>query len=111
MVIHEPNPWALLSLTVAQVKPPLAVWFHSEVVRPALQYRLFYHPLASPCLRRALVESSSRHRSLAEHAAALAPYRERVRVIPFGIDMSRWTRRRRSARGRPRFARPPARAR
>ena len=27
---------------------------------------------------------------LAEHAAALAPYRERVRVIPFGIDLSRW---------------------
>src|SRR3954468_18078506 len=89
MVIHEPNPWALLSLTVAQVKPPLAVWFHSEVVRPALQYRLFYHPLASRAFGRArrIIVSSP---LLAEHAAALAPYRERVRVIPFGIDLSRW---------------------
>jgi glycosyltransferase involved in cell wall biosynthesis len=89
MVIHEPNPWALLSLTVAQVKPPLAVWFHSEVVRPALQYRLFYHPLASRAYERArrIIVSSP---LLEENAAALAPYRECVRVIPFGIDMSRW---------------------
>jgi glycosyltransferase involved in cell wall biosynthesis len=89
MVIHEPNPWALLSLTVARVKPPLAVWFHSEVVRPMLQYRLFYHPLASRAYARArrIIVSSP---LLAENAAALAPYRDRVRVIPFGIDMSRW---------------------
>jgi rhamnosyl/mannosyltransferase len=89
MVIHEPNPWALLSLTVARVKPPLAVWFHSEVVRPRLQYGLFYHPLARRAYERArrIIVSSP---LLAEHAAALAPYRERVRVIPFGIDLSRW---------------------
>jgi len=28
--------------------------------------------------------------ALAEHAAALTPYRERVRVIPFGIDAAGW---------------------
>ena len=27
---------------------PLAIWYHSDVVRPALQYALFYAPLARP---------------------------------------------------------------
>src|SRR6185295_2838501 len=27
---------------------------------------------------------------LAEHASALAPYRDRITVIPFGIDVARW---------------------
>lgn len=90
MVVHEPNPWALLAMATARPSLPLVVWFHSEVVRPRLQYALFYHPLARLVYGRAarIVVSSP---LLAEHAAALAPYRDRVRVIPFGIDPSRWT--------------------
>ncbi len=89
MILHEPNPWALLSFAIARPKVPLAVWFHSEVVRPRLQYALFYHPLARIVYEQArrIVVSSP---LLAEHAAALAPYRDRIAVIPFGIDESRW---------------------
>jgi glycosyltransferase involved in cell wall biosynthesis len=89
MVLHEPNPWALLSLAIARPRTPTVVWFHSEVVRPRLQYALFYHPLAHRVYRRArlIVVSSP---LLGEHAAALAPYRDRIRVIPFGIDATRW---------------------
>ena len=89
IVLHEPNPWALLSFTIARPRAPLAIWFHSEVVRPRLQYALFYHPLARAAYRaaRRIVVSSP---ALAEHAAALAPYRDRVVVIPFGIDAARW---------------------
>lgn len=89
MVVHEPNPWALLSLAVGRATLPVAIWFHSEVVRPRLQYALFYHPLARGVYTRArrIVVSSP---LLAEHAQALAPHRDRVRVIPFGIDASRW---------------------
>ena len=89
MILHEPNPWALLSFAIARPKVPLAVWFHSEVVRPRLQYALFYHPLARIVYtqaRRIVVSSPL----LAENAAALAPYRDRIAVIPFGIDESRW---------------------
>src|SRR6478672_3612939 len=46
MVVHEPNPWALVPTAIARPTLPIAVWFHSEVVRPRLQYALFYHPLA-----------------------------------------------------------------
>ena len=89
IVLHEPNPWALLAFTIARPRAPLAIWFHSEVVRPRLQYALFYHPLARPAYREArrIVVSSP---ALAEHAAALAPYGDRIVVIPFGIDSAPW---------------------
>lgn len=89
IVLHEPNPWALFSYAIARPRAPLAIWYHSDVVRPRLQYALFYAPVARVAYRRArlFVVSSP---PLKEHAAALAPYRSRVRVIPFGIDPASW---------------------
>ncbi|HEY7498516.1 MAG TPA: glycosyltransferase [Vicinamibacterales bacterium] len=89
MILHEPNPWALLSFAIARPRVPLAIWFHSEVVRPQLQYDLFYSPIARPAYgsaRRFVVSSPD----LAEHSETLAQYRDRVTVIPFGIDVDRW---------------------
>lgn len=90
IVLHEPNPWALLSFALARPKTPLVIWYHSDVVRHPLQYALFYAPVAGPAYRRALrfVVSSP---PLGQHAAALSPYRDRIRVIPFGIDPEAWT--------------------
>ena len=89
IVLHEPNPWALLSYAIARPRAPLAIWYHSDVVRPALQYALFYAPMARIAYSRArrFVVSSP---ALAAHAAALQPYQSRVTVIPFGIDPSQW---------------------
>jgi glycosyltransferase involved in cell wall biosynthesis len=90
MILHEPNPWALLSYNFALPSVPLAIWFHSEVVRPPLQYRLFYQPVAAPVYARAqrFVVSSP---ALAEHASALQTYGDRVTVIPFGINPEIWS--------------------
>lgn len=90
IVLHEPNPWALLSYAVARPGPPLAIWYHSDVVRPALQYRLFYHPLVRAVYGRArrIIVSSP---PLGENAEALRPYREKIAVVPFGIDARAWT--------------------
>jgi glycosyltransferase involved in cell wall biosynthesis len=89
MILHEPNPWALLSYALARPPMPLAIWYHSDVVRPALQYALFYAPVAHTAYTRArrFIVSSP---ALADHADALARYRDRVRVIPFGIDPAPW---------------------
>ena len=89
IVLHEPNPWALLSYTLARPAAPLAIWYHSDVVRPALQYALFYAPVARTAYRRArtFIVSSP---ALAAYAPALAPYQSRIRVIPFGIDPAPW---------------------
>jgi lipopolysaccharide/colanic/teichoic acid biosynthesis glycosyltransferase/glycosyltransferase involved in cell wall biosynthesis len=89
LILHEPNPWALLSFATVRPRVPLAIWFHSEVVRPRLQYDLFYAPIARPAYRQAarfLVSS----RALADHAAVLQPFSDRVTVIPFGIDVDSW---------------------
>ena len=89
IVLHEPNPWALLSYALARPRAPLAIWYHSDVVRPALQYALFYAPMARVAYSRAkrFIVSSP---ALAAHATALSPYQSRVSVIPFGIDPSPW---------------------
>jgi rhamnosyl/mannosyltransferase len=89
MVLHEPNPWALLSYSIARPSIPLAIWYHSDVVRPALQYALFYAPIARTAYSRAKRFSVSSP-ALAAAATALAPYQSRVRVIPFGIDPAPW---------------------
>src|SRR5262245_56746445 len=89
LILHEPNPWALLSYAAVRPRLPLAVWFHSDVIRPKLQYDLFYAPIARPAYRQAsrFIVSSP---ALAEQSAVLRPFRDRVTVIPFGIDVDRW---------------------
>jgi glycosyltransferase involved in cell wall biosynthesis len=89
IVLHEPNPWALLSYAAMRPAAPLVIWYHSDVVRHPLQYALFYAPIARPAYRRAarFVVSSP---ALGDAASALAPYRDRIRVIPFGIDPAEW---------------------
>ena len=90
-VIHEPNPVALIAAIVTPRLGPLVVWFHSEVVRPAWRYRLFYRPFLRAVLRRAarIVVSSP---ALAEHAAELQDFRDKCVVIPFGVDLERFER-------------------
>jgi rhamnosyl/mannosyltransferase len=89
MILHEPNPWALVAYAAVRPRLPLAIWFHSEVVRPRLQYQLFYAPIARPAYRGAtrFLVSSAR---LAEQSVTLQRYRDRVSVIPFGIDVDAW---------------------
>lgn len=90
LVLHEPNPWALLMMAAVRPDIPLAIWYHSEVVRPRVQYGLFYHPLVRAVYGRArrIIVSSP---ALARQAEALAPYQDRIAVVPFGIDASEWT--------------------
>jgi len=89
ILLHEPNPWALLSYAIARPRAPLAIWYHSDVVRPAWQYALFYAPLARTAYSRArrFVVSSP---ALAANATALSRYQSRITIIPFGIDPAPW---------------------
>jgi glycosyltransferase involved in cell wall biosynthesis len=89
LVLHEPNPWALLACAVVRPRAPLVIWYHSDVVRPRLQYALFYRPMARPVYRRAarVIVSSP---ALAQQATGLAGLEARVSVVPFGIDAGAW---------------------
>ena len=86
LVLHEPNPMALLAYFLTRPRHRLVVWYHSEVLRPRWRYKLIYEPFLDVPFTRAsrIVVSSPR---LAEHAEALAPHRHRCDVIPFGLDV------------------------
>ena len=88
IVLHEPNPMALLAYFIVRPDANLIVWFHSDVIRPSWRYRLFYKPLQQFALARAdrIVVSSP---ALAESAEALSKWRRKCVVIPFGVDPSR----------------------
>jgi rhamnosyl/mannosyltransferase len=84
IVLHEPNPMALVACSLAPPDVPLVVWFHSEVVRPRWRYRLFYEPFLNRVLARAarIVVSAP----LMRDVPALVGHREKVTVLPYGLD-------------------------
>ena len=88
IVLHEPNPMALLAYAIARPSTPLIVWIHSEVIRPKLQYRLFYEPFLECALRRAvrIVVASPPMLNL----PALAKYQHKCTVIPYGLERARY---------------------
>lgn len=88
LVLHEPNPMALVAYWLARPAIPLVVWYHSEVIRPRWRYRLFYEPLLEFVLRRArrIVVASP---PMLE-APALGAHRDRCVVVPFGLNADRY---------------------
>ena len=88
MVVHEPNPVALVSVVLARPRGRVLVWFHSEVVRPRWNYRLLYRPFLRAVLRRAarIIVSSP---ELVRHAVELQDFRDKCVVVPFGVDTQR----------------------
>jgi lipopolysaccharide/colanic/teichoic acid biosynthesis glycosyltransferase/glycosyltransferase involved in cell wall biosynthesis len=88
IVLHEPNPMALVAYAVARPRIPLVVWFHSEVIRPRWRYRLFYQPFLDFALRRAsrIVVASPPMKDV----PALAAYRDKCAVVPFGLTLDRY---------------------
>lgn len=85
MVVHEPNPVAIVAHAMARPAAPLIFWVHAEVVRPAWRYKAFYRPFLLRMLRRAsrIVVASPQVASL---ASELQPFREKCVVIPYALD-------------------------
>ncbi len=88
VVLHEPNPMALVAYFVVRPSAPLVIWYHSEVVRPGWRYRLFYRPFLEFALRRVarIVVASPPMQGV----PALAAYRAKCVVIPYGLDPDRY---------------------
>ncbi len=85
IVLHEPNPMALLAYYLVRPAAPLVVWFHSEVIRPGWKYLLFYRPLLKyACERAARIVVSSP--ALASSAPQLHAWQNKCVVIPYGIE-------------------------
>jgi rhamnosyl/mannosyltransferase len=87
LVLHEPNPIALVAYFLARPRIPLVVWYHSEVIRPAWKYQLAYEPFLEFALDRAarIIVASPSMREV----PALIRYGDKCRVIPYGIRAER----------------------
>jgi len=101
--LHLPNPiacavcLALLPKNPARRGPRLAVWYHADITRQRFGGSLV-QPLVKACLTRAAGVCVSSD-ALRDHSQLLSRYREKVDVIPFGIDTEEWEAVRTSAQG------------
>ena len=85
---HTPNPLADLAILAAPRDVPVVISWHSDVIRQQAVMRL-YGPLQRAVLRRAdavVVATENHHR----FSPWLAQVPEKVRVIPFGLDLGRF---------------------
>ena len=92
--LHLPNPlaaasWLGLKAVPSLDLPPLAVWYHADITRQRLG-RLLVRPLIDACLEQSVGVSVSSE-TLAAESPVLARWRDKVEVVPFGIDPCPWT--------------------
>ena len=87
-LIHYHFPWPFMDLIhfIAGIEKPVVVSYHSDIVRQKHLMRL-YAPLMRRFLDRAdrLVVASPNY---VETSEVLARYRDKTRVIPYGLDQS-----------------------
>jgi glycosyltransferase involved in cell wall biosynthesis len=87
-VVHYHFPWPFMDLAhfVARVKKPTVVTYHSDIVRQKKLLRL-YKPLKQRFLRSvdAIVATSPNYM---ESSEVLARYRDKTRIITYGLDQS-----------------------
>ncbi len=86
--IHLPNPLANIALQMSGVfgDIPVAVWYHADITRQKIS-RFFYRPLLNKLLGECTGISVSTA-SLLKQSSVLKAYENKVKVIPFGIDIS-----------------------
>lgn len=84
MHVHVPNPGAVMAYLASGHRGPLIVSYQSDTVR-----QKFLGALFSPILKRLLDRASAiiaASPNYIESSPVLAGYRDRCRVIPYGID-------------------------
>jgi len=87
LLIHHPFPLASLArFLFLKNKKPIAIWYHSDIVRQKLFYFLVY-PFLYLDLKSANIIFVSSYR-LAEKSSLLSKFLNKCQVIPFGVDLS-----------------------
>ncbi|MDH3377333.1 MAG: glycosyltransferase [Gammaproteobacteria bacterium] len=86
--IHLPFPIADVAVNLWKLRIPVVLHWHSEIVQQRIMKKLL-RPMLSRTLRRAhaIIVGSPRH---TEFCDDLAPFLEKCRVIPYGIDLQFW---------------------
>ncbi|MBT3585887.1 MAG: glycosyltransferase [Halobacteriovoraceae bacterium] len=87
--LHCPNPLAELAALFLPKSVPLVITYHSDVVRQKLLLP-FYKPLLRRVLKRAdkIIVATENH---INYSFILPEFREKCEVIPFGINVERYS--------------------
>jgi rhamnosyl/mannosyltransferase len=88
--LQVPNPTMILGVLAARPRQPLVVTYQSDVIRQRLRAALF-RPLERLAYRRvqAILPTSPTY---ADGSRFLRPYRDRLHVLPNGIDVGPYSR-------------------
>jgi glycosyltransferase involved in cell wall biosynthesis len=86
--VHMPNPTGEASALLARREIPLVASHHADIVRQNA-LRPLYAPLVNRLLRRAGAIVVGAH-ATARQSEFLAHHREKIRVIPYGVDTDRF---------------------
>jgi glycosyltransferase involved in cell wall biosynthesis len=102
---HFPNPLSDFAILRAQSRVRIVITYHSDIVRQSGLMK-FYGGLLEKCLERAdkIVVASPRH---IDFSKWLQPHCHKCEVIPFGIDVARFTKSLPSRLNLPQTARRP----
>lgn len=86
--LHLPHPTAVLAYLASGHKGKLVVTYHSDIVRQKHLGRAF-EPFLHRCLKRcaAIIATSPKY---LETSSVLSLYRERCRIIPYGIPLQQF---------------------
>jgi glycosyltransferase involved in cell wall biosynthesis len=88
--LHTPNPAAAFAYVVSGCRIPLVITHHSDTLGRA-HVRWLSDPFVQKAMRRAarIIVTSKRY---ADTSAELAGHREKIEVVPLGIDAGRFDR-------------------
>jgi glycosyltransferase involved in cell wall biosynthesis len=87
--VHMPNPLGEASALLASGDRPVVVTYHADIVRQA-RLSPAYRPLVRAVIDRSAAVLVS-NRRLAETSPFLADRSDRVTVLPFGVDVDRFS--------------------
>ncbi|MFA4942870.1 MAG: glycosyltransferase [Patescibacteria group bacterium] len=87
ILIHHPFPLASLARFIfSNKKIPVAIWYHSDIVRQKILYWLVF-PFLYLDLKAAKIIFVSSHQ-LAQKSSLLRRFIDKCQVIPFGVNLS-----------------------
>ena len=86
---HFPNPTAELSYLISRLNGKVVVTYHSDIIRQA-RLRLLYTPFLTKFLEstQTIVATSPNY---VRSSPVLTRFRKKCRIVPLGIDLSKFT--------------------
>jgi len=85
---HMPNPFGELAFLASKSRGPMIATYHGDIIGRKAAMR-FFRPFQRKFLKKAkaIIVSSE---TMGRNSAALSGFQDKIKVIPFGLDLSYW---------------------